>query len=75
MTAPARSMRFVAPDRAPMPIGVIARQFTAAVLVAVVIALYVAAMIAIGSFIWHDVPRIAGGALYVLTQGNYGPTW
>jgi hypothetical protein len=85
MTAPARSMHFassVSPVRrtgtrgmSARSIGSVARPLTGVVLVCLILALYIGSAAAVGSFIWHDVPRIAGGALSALSQGSYGPSW
>ncbi len=75
MTAPARPMAFPSSVTVPRGIGSVARQFTAVVLIGVVLALYLGAAAAVGSFIWRDVPRIVGGALSALSQGSYGPGW
>jgi hypothetical protein len=90
MTAPARSMYFApsashvrgisarsigARSLSARSIGSVARPLTGVVLVGLILALYIGSAAAVGSFIWHDVPRIAGGALSALSQGSYGPSW
>ena len=90
MTAPARPMHFApsasqvrgitarstgARGMSARNIGSVARKVTGVVLLGLILALYIGSAAAVGSFIWHDVPRIAGGALSALSQGSYGPSW
>ena len=56
-------------------VGSVARQLTAVILAGVIVTLFVASALVVGSFIWNDVPRIVGGAFSVLSQGSYGPGW